>query len=112
MERSSFGNGGPGNGPYLFALPRGSVIADRYTIDGVIGIGGFSILYRAFDRLLGGPVAVKEYFPNQIAERALEDLLGLEGDDRELVNTIIKLITGDEDIYTYRYKEMKWKKIL
>ena len=28
--------------------------------------------------------------------------------DPETVNTIVKLITGDEDIYTYQYGEMKW----
>ena len=28
--------------------------------------------------------------------------------DPETVDLIIKLITGDEDVYTYRYNEMKW----
>lgn len=39
---------------------------------------------------------------------ALEELLGLDDSNKDLIDTIIKLITGDEDIFTYRYNEMKW----
>ncbi|MBR5423081.1 MAG: hypothetical protein IK108_03635 [Clostridia bacterium] len=39
---------------------------------------------------------------------ALEALLKLDDDNKDLVDTIIALITGDEDVYTYKYNEMKW----
>ena len=39
---------------------------------------------------------------------ALEKLLGLDDSNKDLVDTIVKLITGDKDIYTYKYNEMKW----
>ena len=49
----------------LFALPSGFVIKDRYEIRRILGMGGFAITYQAFDFKLNGPVAVKEYFPQQ-----------------------------------------------
>ena len=42
---------------------------ENYLIEGVIGGGGFSIVYRAFDATLGESVVLKEYFPNLLAIR-------------------------------------------
>lgn len=53
----------------LNALPSGTIVAGRYQIEAVAGIGGFGITYRAFDRTLSRVVAVKEYFPTGIANR-------------------------------------------
>ena len=50
------------------ALPAGTRIRD-YTIVSVIGIGGFSIVYKAMDNALMREVAIKEYFPGSIALR-------------------------------------------
>ena len=49
-------------------LPPGCRI-DEYEIVRVLGMGGFGITYLAFDHLLDGPVALKEYFPADIAVR-------------------------------------------
>ena len=50
-------------------LPKGCRI-DEYEIVRVLGTGGFGITYLAFDHMLDGPVALKEYFPADIAARA------------------------------------------
>ena len=50
------------------ALAKGTRIRD-YTIVSVIGIGGFSIVYKAIDNSLMREVAIKEYFPGGISLR-------------------------------------------
>ena len=51
------------------ALPAKIVLDGSYEIQRVLGIGGFGITYEAFDRGLGRPVAVKEYYPAEIGTR-------------------------------------------
>lgn len=50
------------------ALPVGYQLGE-YTIKSVLGIGGFGITYLAQDTHLGSLVAVKEYYPQDFAER-------------------------------------------
>ncbi|MYD86832.1 MAG: protein kinase [Acidobacteria bacterium] len=52
----------------MHTLPPGFRI-DEYEIVRVLGAGGFGITYLAFDHNLDGPVAIKEYFPADIAVR-------------------------------------------
>lgn len=52
----------------LHALAPGTRILD-YTIQSVIGTGGFSIVYKAMDTSLMREVAIKEYFPAAFALR-------------------------------------------
>ena len=53
---------------YPNALRAGTRVRD-YTIVSVVGIGGFSIVYKAIDNALMREVAIKEYFPGGIALR-------------------------------------------
>ena len=57
----------PGKADYR--LPAGTMLKDRYRIDDVLGQGGFGITYDGFDTLLNLRVAVKEYYPRDIAAR-------------------------------------------
>lgn len=50
-------------------LPPGSVLSEKYTIGGVIGMGGFGITYLGYDKSTARRVAVKEYFPRDIVHR-------------------------------------------
>lgn len=50
------------------ALPPGTRL-DELRIDGVMGQGGYSIVYRATDLRLGHTWAVKEYMPATVAQR-------------------------------------------
>ena len=49
-------------------LPPGHRIAE-YEIARVLGAGGFGITCLVFDHQLDGPVAIKEYFPADVATR-------------------------------------------
>jgi len=51
-------------------LPEGTVLHNRYQIQGVLGHGGFGVTYLALDQILHVQVAVKEYLPRQMATRA------------------------------------------
>lgn len=55
------------------ALPPGSRLRD-YTLEAVIGSGGFGIVYRARHAELGHLVAIKEYFPAELAVRVDADV--------------------------------------
>ena len=63
---------------YAHALPPRFRI-DEYEIVRVLGAGGFGITYLAFDHNLDGPVAIKEYFPADIAVRAAGARLAATG---------------------------------
>src|SRR5262245_6830610 len=49
-------------------LPVGYVVAG-YSIDSILGSGGFGITYKAHDVRLDAPVALKQYFPGTLALR-------------------------------------------
>ena len=51
------------------ALPVGLRI-DEFEIRSVLGIGGFGIVYHAFDHALERDVAIKEYMPSSLASRS------------------------------------------
>jgi len=62
------GNGGAPTASNRNALPPGTIIGD-FEVTGVVGEGGFGIVYRAHDRVMHRHVALKEYLPNALARR-------------------------------------------
>lgn len=53
------------------ALPPGTRLGE-FEIEGVLGQGGFSVVYVAADHSLGRRVALKEYIPAPLASRAID----------------------------------------
>lgn len=53
----------------VFCLSPGTVIADRYIVGGMLGLGGFGITYKAWDKKLDTVLAVKEYYPSGLVNR-------------------------------------------
>lgn len=53
----------------VFCLTPGTVIADRYIIGGMLGLGGFGITYKAWDKKLETLLAIKEYYPSGLVNR-------------------------------------------
>ncbi|HET7250465.1 MAG TPA: HAMP domain-containing protein, partial [Gemmatimonadales bacterium] len=60
-ERPSLGHGGD-------RLSPGSVFAHRYEVKEILGAGGMGVVYRAFDRELGEPVAIKTLRSDTVAD--------------------------------------------
>lgn len=73
----------PPPGTDASALPAGHRVLE-YTIDKVLGGGGFGITYLARDANLDTAVALKEYFPNDLAVRGSDHAVSMRaGDSRE-----------------------------
>ncbi|MDE7312633.1 MAG: protein kinase [Eubacterium sp.] len=61
----------PGSEPeQAYRLTPGTMLHKRYVIGVSIGIGGFGITYKAFDAMLRMVVAVKEFYPAGLVNRA------------------------------------------
>ncbi len=56
-----------------FMLQPGMRIWGRYIIGSILGIGGFGVTYKAFDTRLSTVVAIKEFFPQNLASRMPND---------------------------------------
>jgi len=54
-------------------LPPGYSLKDRYVVGIALGQGGFGITYIGYDNVLGTKVAIKEYYPSDIAQRTAGD---------------------------------------
>ncbi len=61
----------PKKSEHLNALPSGYQLHE-YTVDKVLGVGGFGITYLGKDTTLNLKVAIKEYLPNELAVRGAD----------------------------------------
>jgi non-specific serine/threonine protein kinase len=53
---------------HMDALPVGTVLGE-FELRGLLGVGGFGIVYRGYDHSLQRPVAIKEYLPSALVGR-------------------------------------------
>lgn len=56
-----------------YHLVPGTILENRYIVGVCIGCGGFGIIYRAFDTVLNIQVAIKEFYPSGLVNRAPGD---------------------------------------
>ncbi len=68
------------NEKYPLALPEGTILAGQYTIEKVLGQGGFGITYKAKDYKTNQSVAVKEFFPDTLAYREMTTVISYPGE--------------------------------
>ena len=61
------------------ALPAGTKLGE-FEIVKVIGIGGFGIVYLAYDHSLQRRIALKEYMPSTLAERSSLSQVGVKSE--------------------------------
>lgn len=64
------------------ALAPGTVLHE-YRIEAVLGDGAFGITYKAQDTYLGIAVAIKEYFPDEIAHRNADGAVEVDDPDHD-----------------------------
>jgi serine/threonine protein kinase len=55
--------------PDDFNLKKGEVIANRYTVQGIVGRGGMGCIYKVYDNTLGEVVALKTLLPEYVKEK-------------------------------------------
>ncbi|MCM1060697.1 MAG: protein kinase [Eubacterium sp.] len=68
---------------FPLALPKGTILAGQYTIEKVLGQGGFGITYMATDYKTKEKVAVKEFFPDSLAYREMTTVMSYPGERAE-----------------------------
>ncbi len=75
-----------------YQLRPGTVLDHRYIIGITLGIGGFGITYKAFDISLSIVVAIKEFYPARLVNRAEGEVrVGVfSGEKREEYNRCLK----------------------
>jgi serine/threonine-protein kinase len=92
-ERPTVGSGGD-------VLRPGSIFAGRYEVKEVLGAGGMGVVYRAIDRELGEPVAIKTLRPDTVAG----DPIALERFKQEI--RLARKITHRNVVRTYDLGEV------
>lgn len=71
------------NEKYPLALSEGTILAGQYTIEKVLGQGGFGITYKAKDFKTNQNVAVKEFFPDTLVYREVTKVISYSGERTE-----------------------------
>ena len=73
---------------YPSALGRDSILLDRYIIKDVLDVDSLYISYKALDKQTGQTVAIKEFFPSELAFRQQQNHVPAGGSQKEYFTII------------------------
>lgn len=72
-----------GSKSYGRALEPGTILNGKILVGNILGMGNFGITYMGFDMLLEYPVAVKEFFPDEMVKREDDGSLSVSDEATE-----------------------------
>jgi non-specific serine/threonine protein kinase len=64
---------------HMDALPAGTRLGE-FELQGLLGVGGFGMVYRGYDHSLHRPVAIKEFMPAAMVGRAADQQVSVRAD--------------------------------
>ena len=79
-------------------LREGTALDDRYILGQTEGQGGFSICYRAWDRVNDEMVAIKELFPEAVASRLRDGRISVEPWHRPAFDDAMRCIRHEAEV--------------
>ncbi len=87
------------------ALPAGSILVDRYLIGMVLGSGGFGVTYIAWDYQEARRIAIKEFFPREIAYRRANTgvITPRSNRERDFDNSLTKFADEATRLYAFNH---------
>lgn len=98
-----------GTGPKeAYHLSPGTLLQGRYIIGRVLGYGGFGVTYIGYDKVLTKPVAIKEYFPGNLATRACgtTEITIFSGErEEQFINGLEKFIEEARKLAKFKYQD-------
>ena len=80
------------------ALPPFTILAGRYLLGAALGAGGFGVTYLAMDLVQEQRVAVKEFFPQTLAQRTGKQVRPLPGEEGRIFREALRSFRRESEL--------------